>query len=105
MEMATELGLPGLALLTLFLGGVGAGARQALRAGSPLAPAACAVCAAWLLHASFDWDWQMPAVTLPALILASSLLAGGELGQADVMRQRTRAPTTRRPSRAVSFFP
>ena len=26
--------------------------------------------AAWLLHATIDWDWQLPAVTLPAIVLA-----------------------------------
>ncbi len=75
VEMATELGLPGLVLLGLFLGGVAVCGRNALRAHAPLAPGACAVCAAWLLHASIDWDWQMPAVTLPALVLAGGLLA------------------------------
>jgi hypothetical protein len=78
VEMATELGLPGLLLLGLFLGGVAAAARRALEGKAALAPGACAVCAAWLLHASIDWDWQMPAVTLPALILAGGLLAESE---------------------------
>jgi hypothetical protein len=75
IEMATELGLPGLALLGLFLGGAAVCGRYAIRSRAPLAPGACAVCAAWLLHASIDWDWQMPAVTLPALVLAGGLLA------------------------------
>jgi len=105
MEMATELGLPGLVLLGLFLGGVAVCGRRALRAEAPLAPGACAVCAAWLLHASIDWDWQMPAVTLPALVLAGGLLAASEPGQGEVSRQRSSVPTTRTPSRAVSFFP
>ena len=35
-------------------------------------------CVAWLLHASIDWDWQLPAVTLPALVLAGGLLAASE---------------------------
>jgi O-antigen ligase len=78
MEMATELGLPGLALFAAFLGGVAAAGRRALASGAPLAPGACAVCAAWLLHASIDWDWQMPAVTLPAIVLAGGLLAESE---------------------------
>jgi hypothetical protein len=78
VEMATELGLPGLLLLGLFLGGIAACAARALRSGAPLAPGATAVCAAWLLHASIDWDWQMPAVTLPALVLAGGLLAEAE---------------------------
>jgi hypothetical protein len=78
MEMATELGLPGLALLGAFVAGVALAGRRALAAGAPLAPGACAVCAAWLLHASIDWDWQMPAVTLPAIVLAGGLLAESE---------------------------
>jgi hypothetical protein len=78
VEMATELGLPGLALMGAFLLGVAGAGRRALAAGAPLAPGACAVCAAWLLHASIDWDWQMPAVTLPAVVLAGGLLAESE---------------------------
>jgi O-antigen ligase/polysaccharide polymerase Wzy-like membrane protein len=78
LEMATELGLPGLALLGAFVVGVALAGRRALAAGAPLAPGACAVCAAWLLHASIDWDWQMPAVTLPAMVLAGGLLAESE---------------------------
>ena len=78
MEMATELGLPGLALLGAFLVGVAAAGRRALAGGAPLAAGASAVCATWLLHASIDWDWQMPAVTLPAIVLAGGLLAASE---------------------------
>jgi len=37
-----------------------------------------AVGTVWLLHASIDWDWQMPAVTLPALIAAGAVLAASE---------------------------
>jgi hypothetical protein len=51
---------------------------QALRQGAPLAPGAAAVCVAWLLHATIDWDWQLPAVTLPAVVLAGGLLAASE---------------------------
>jgi hypothetical protein len=78
MEMATELGLPGLLLFGLFVGGLAVAARRALRQGAPLAPAASAVGVAWLLHATIDWDWQLPAVTLPALVLAGGLLAASE---------------------------
>jgi O-Antigen ligase len=78
LEMAAELGLPGLVFFGLFVGGVAAAGRRALRQGAPLAPAASAVCVAWLLHAAIDWDWQLPAVTLPALVLAGGLLAAGE---------------------------
>ena len=78
LEMAAELGLPGLLLFALFVGGVASAGRRALRQGAPLAPGAAAVCLAWLLHATIDWDWQLPAVTLPALVLAGGLLAAGE---------------------------
>jgi hypothetical protein len=78
LEMAVELGLPGLLIFFAFIGGVGAAGRRALRQGAPLAPAAAAVCTAWLLHATIDWDWQLPAVTLPVLILAAGLLAASE---------------------------
>ena len=82
LEMAPELGLPGLLLFGLFAGGVALAGRRALRAGAPLAPGACAVCVAWLLHATIDWDWQLPAVTLPALVLAGGLLAESAAGAA-----------------------
>jgi hypothetical protein len=79
LEMATELGVPGLVFLGLFLGGVASAGRQAHRRGAPLAAGASAACTVWLLHAAIDWDWQLPAVTLPALVLAAGLLAGSEL--------------------------
>ncbi len=74
LEAAVELGLPGLILLFVVVGGVAATGRQALGRGDPLAPAACAACTAWALHAAIDWDWQLPAATLPAVLLAGGLL-------------------------------
>ncbi len=85
LEMASELGLPGLALLLTFLGAVALAARRALKLGAPLAPGACAALSAWVLHASVDWDWQLPAVTLPAIVLTGGLLAAIE-------RDHTREP-------------
>ena len=41
---------------------------------------------AYAAHAPLDWDWQMPAVTTLALVLAGALLALGELSE------RPRAP-------------
>jgi O-antigen ligase len=78
LEMAAELGLPGLLLFAVLIGAIGMAALQALRQGAPLAPGAAAVCVAWLLHATIDWDWQLPAVTLPAVVLAGGLLAASE---------------------------
>jgi hypothetical protein len=78
LEIAAELGFVGLVLLALFVGGIAAAGRRALALDAPLAPGACAVCIVWFLHAAIDWDWQLPAVTLPAVVLAGGLLAAVE---------------------------
>jgi hypothetical protein len=75
LEMLAELGLPGLVFLGLLAGGVAVAGRRALRAHSELAAGACAGAAVFALHAAIDWDWQLPAVTLPAIVLAGSLIA------------------------------
>ena len=58
--------------------GVGLAGRRALRRKPELAPGACAALAVWGLHATIDWDWQLPAVTLPAIVLAGALIAASE---------------------------
>jgi len=78
LEQAVELGIVGLLLFGLFVGGVAAAARRALRDGAPVAAGATAACLAWLLHAAIDWDWQLPGVTLPAVVLAGALMAASE---------------------------
>lgn len=65
IEILGELGLPGLlllvvALLTL-LGGLAARLRGRER---PLNAALFVCAAAWMLHAGFDWDWEMPATSV-----------------------------------------
>jgi hypothetical protein len=75
LETAAELGLAGLGLLAVFLGGVVAAARRAYRVAPAPAAGPIAALAAWTLHAGLDWDWEMPGVTLPALVLAGVLLA------------------------------
>jgi hypothetical protein len=74
LEFLAETGLVGAAL---GLGGVLAlfwAAAAAVRARAPgtrereLAAALLATGAAWGVHALVDWDWDIPAVTLPALI-------------------------------------
>jgi hypothetical protein len=71
LETLAELGPLGLALLLVALG---APLWAARRAGGPLASAALAAYVAWLAHAVLDWDWQIPAVTLPALACAGALV-------------------------------
>ena len=41
-----------------------------------LAAAGVTMLAAWAVHAGIDWDWEMPAVTLPALAMAACAAAG-----------------------------
>ena len=67
LETAAELGIVGLAALALFIGGVAVMARRAR------APGAVAALALYAAHAAIDWDWEMPALTLFALVLAASL--------------------------------
>jgi hypothetical protein len=74
LQTMAELGLVGLAGLLAFLVGVAVTARQALRA-TPLAAGPIAGFVAYIAHAPLDWDWEMPAVTLVAIILAGMLLA------------------------------
>jgi O-Antigen ligase len=102
LEKAAELGIPGLLLLGLFVGGVASAGRRALRAGAPLAPGACAACTAWLLHASIDWDWQLPAVTLPAIVLAGGLLAASERPSGYLAAPAPSGPSASVKTRSVS---
>jgi hypothetical protein len=74
LQTLAELGLVGLALLVVFLSGVAAGAARALRALAPPAGAVAAL-VTYLAHSPLDWDWQMPAVTLVAIVLAGEVLA------------------------------
>jgi O-Antigen ligase len=78
LQTAAELGLVGVALLVAFLGGVAVAARRAYRVAPPLAAGPIAAFVVYVAHAPLDWDWEMPAVTLVALILAGSLLALSE---------------------------
>ncbi len=75
LETASELGLVGLTLLMLIIGGAGLAARRLQREDAALAAGPAAVLVAWLLHASVDWDWQVPAVTGVAAILIGLIVA------------------------------
>jgi O-Antigen ligase len=78
IETAGELGLVGLGLLVLFLGGVVMAGRRLLRADAAAGAGLVAGWSAWAVHAGLDWDWEMPAVTLPALLLAAATVAWSE---------------------------
>ncbi len=91
-EMAAELGVVGLLALALLIGGVAVAGRRALSRDRRLAAGPCAALIAWVLHASIDWLWQLPAVSLPALALAGTLLVLSE----DPQRGRTLSGSSRR---------
>jgi hypothetical protein len=78
LETAAELGVVGVVLLVLFLAGAGAGAVRLARYDPAAATGIVAGLAAWALHAGLDWDWEMPAITLMALLLAAAGIAWSE---------------------------
>jgi hypothetical protein len=43
-----------------------------------LAAGPAAGLAVWLVHATLDWDWEMPALTLVAIALAGMLCAAAD---------------------------
>jgi len=78
LETAAELGVVGLGLLALWLAGIVGAARDA-RGRVPAATVGpIAALALWAVHAGVDWDWEMPAVTLVAIVLAGLLCALSE---------------------------
>jgi hypothetical protein len=78
IETAAEYGVLGLAALGLTLGGVAVAALRARRRDPALTAGAIAALAAWAVHAGVDWDWEMPALTLVAVLLAGMLIAAAE---------------------------
>lgn len=94
LETLAELGPIGLVLLLSFLAIPLARARAAVRM-TPLGAAAVAAYAAFLIHALVDWDWEMSAVTAPAVAIGASLL---------VVTRRQTAPLTDRARLAVAAF-
>lgn len=76
LEVLAELGIIGLALLAVALAAIlgrlaylARGPDRALYAG------VLAAGVAWACHAGIDWDWEMPAVTLPFFALGGLALA------------------------------
>jgi hypothetical protein len=73
LEAVAELGPAGLLLLVATLS-IPLVALRGARTANPLAPAAGAAFIAYLLHAAVDWHWEVPAVTIPALLCAVVVL-------------------------------
>jgi hypothetical protein len=70
-----ELGVVGLALLVAVLAVPLLAGVRARR--HPLAAVALAAYVAYLVHAFFDWDWQVPALTLLALFCGVAVVIAG----------------------------
>jgi hypothetical protein len=78
LETLSERGPIGLALLAALLALPVAAAVRARR--HPLVPAAGAAFAAYIVHATADWDWELAGVTLAAVLLGTAcVLARREL--------------------------
>jgi O-antigen ligase len=85
LQTLADLGLVGLALLAAVLAATALAARRVLQADRALAAGPAAAALTWALHAGLDWDWEMPAVTLAAVVLAGLLLC--RAGAADGAHQ------------------
>ena len=77
LQSLAELGVVGFALIVVVVLAIAHGPCDAASAarGRALYAALFAIALAWAVHQAFDWDWQMPAVTLGVFILAGCALA------------------------------
>jgi O-antigen ligase len=82
LEVLSDLGLVGLALLVLGLVMLVTGVATRVK-GSDRAVGASLLAAAssWLLHAGVDWDWQMPVITWWLFAAGGLGLARGRQGR------------------------
>ena len=75
IETLAELGVVGGALLALLGTGIVLATRRDGRRDAGFVAGPAAALAAYAFHASIDWDWEMPALTLVGVALAGFLLA------------------------------
>lgn len=71
VETLAELGPFGLALLIVVLG---TPVAVAVKRRRPMTAFAAGAYVVFLVHAATDWDWELPAVTLAALVCAVAML-------------------------------
>jgi O-antigen ligase/polysaccharide polymerase Wzy-like membrane protein len=71
LETLAELGPIGLALVVLLLSTLLAATA---RAGTPLAACAFGACVAYTLHATVDWDWELPCILVAIMFPALAVL-------------------------------
>ncbi len=93
LQSLAELGIVGFVLILVVVLGILVGLAGRIRGPDrALYAALFAVSLAWAVHQAFDWDWQMPAVTLGVFILAGLALArarDGKVGLSGLVVERT----------------
>ncbi len=93
LQSLAELGIVGFVLILIVVLGILGGLATRIRGPDrTLYAALFAVSLAWAMHQAFDWDWQMPAVTLGVLMLAGIGLArprDGKVGLSGLPVDRT----------------
>jgi O-antigen ligase len=93
LQSLAELGVVGFILILIVVLGLLVGLATRIRGPDRAVYAALfAVSLAWALHQAFDWDWQMPAVTLSLFMLAGLALArpnDGKVGLSGLPGGRT----------------
>ena len=82
LQFLSETGLVGFLLAMGGLALLAAGAVRTVRGMVPgpergIAAAMLGAVAAWFVHGLYDWDWDIPGVTLPALVFMGVLCARG----------------------------
>ena len=99
LETLAELGLAGAAALLVMLAGLALSARRALLAEPRASLGLLALLVTYLVHAALDWDWEMPAVTLPALAAAAAIVAVADRAPpvTSARERRTRAGSAEAP--------
>jgi O-antigen ligase len=99
LETLAELGLAGAAALLVMLAGLALSARRALLAEPRASLGLVALLVTYLVHAALDWDWEMPAVTLPALAAAAAIVAVADRAPpvTSARERRTRAGSVEAP--------
>jgi O-antigen ligase len=78
LQLLAETGIVGALLGLVAVGAVAVAMVRYLRSGPLRDPAfagGIAAMGAWVAHASIDWLWQIPVVTLPVVLLAGGLVA------------------------------
>jgi hypothetical protein len=108
LQFLSETGLIGTALAgaafaLLLAAGLAAVRRRHEPRARLLAASLLAVAGTYFVHTLFDWDWDIPGVTLPALIVLGVLVAHGEPVQPYVLR-RPSSPNLRAAAIAATTF-